>query len=79
MAQSSVDHESVLASLSEPECVTQTLRITRQEALEKGGDLICTVLREDVEQTALEPYIKDWLDVHTFRVLPIDVKRRVIW
>ncbi|KAJ4113291.1 hypothetical protein NW768_011571 [Fusarium equiseti] len=78
-AASSAENESPLASTSESGYVTQTLRITRQEALEKGGDLIYTVLREDVEQNALGSHIKDLLDVHTFRVLPIDVKRRVIW
>ncbi|RBR21426.1 uncharacterized protein FIESC28_04963 [Fusarium coffeatum] len=78
MAQSSVDHESVLASSSEPEYITQTFRITRQEALDKAGDLVHTLMCIDVEQSALRSRMKDWADVHTFHVLPRGMKSRVI-
>lgn len=78
MAQSSVDHESVPASSSEHKYVTQTHRITRQEALDKAADLVDSLMCIGVEQSALESRIKDWVNVRTFLVLPYAMKRKVI-
>ncbi|KAM0553409.1 hypothetical protein ACHAPJ_007424 [Fusarium lateritium] len=55
-----------------------TKRITRKEALQQAGDLINMVDVPGFDQESLKPKMKEWLSEPVFRVLPRDLKRRVI-
>ncbi|CAG7563837.1 unnamed protein product [Fusarium equiseti] len=78
-AVSSADNESALACTPEPVYVSQLHRITRQQALDKGGDLINKVREPGVPQWPLRDSMENWLDHHTFLVLPVQLKRDIVW
>jgi hypothetical protein len=76
---SSSSDESTLTSTLEPVYHTQVHRITRQQALDKGGDLIKKVREPAVPQWPLRDAMENWLDPHSFLVLPVQLKRDIVW
>ncbi|KAF4972224.1 hypothetical protein FSARC_1176 [Fusarium sarcochroum] len=53
-------------------------RITREEALEQSGGLADMIWVPGFQQESLKPRMKEWLTRPVFRVLPQDLKDRVI-
>ena len=78
-AVSSADDESALDSTPELGNVTQVHRITRQQALDKGGNLIKKIRDPAIPQWPLGDAMEKWLDPHTFLVLPVQLKRDIVW
>lgn len=78
-AVSSADDDSALDSTTELGYATQVHRITRQQALDKGGDLVNKIKEPLIPQEPLRNSIENWLDAHTFLVLPVSMKRDIVW
>ncbi|SCO39010.1 uncharacterized protein FFMR_05481 [Fusarium fujikuroi] len=56
---------------------TITLRITREQALARVGELVRQVRNADFDQEQLKPQMERSIDFHIFSVLPLAVKKKV--